>query len=253
MACARSSTRSSAASIPHESRTRSAGTAAAGALDRLVRHRLRDLDQRLHAAERLGEREDLRSAQAIRVASGAGTRPCRRSRASGRRRRPRRPRSHSLTTRAFSVCAAIRRCSVRSPRCTRKQSSGPGTAPIEFCTKRTPSWRAGVAHDRPRRRPRRSARRGTSSSSARRRRRRAPAAAGRPASRTCCRRPRTRSRLRATIACDVDHLQRRVGRRLDPDQLRVVAAPRAATASRSVWSTIVYSRPQRVSTLSTSR
>ena len=33
------------------------------------------------------------------------------------------------TARAFAVCAAIRSGSVRSPRCTRKQSSGPGTAP----------------------------------------------------------------------------------------------------------------------------
>ena len=42
--------------------------------------------------------------------------------------------SHSLTARAFSLCAFIRRCSVRMPRWTRKASSGPGTAPTEFCT-----------------------------------------------------------------------------------------------------------------------
>ena len=66
-----------------------------------------------------------------------------RARASARRRRRRRPRATPTTTRAFSVCAAIRRCSVRSPRCTRKQSSGPGTAPTEFCTKRTASCSAG--------------------------------------------------------------------------------------------------------------
>ena len=78
----------------------------------------------------------------------------------------------------------------------------------------------------PRRRRRPSARRGTWSSSARRRPRRAPAAAGRRASRTCCRPPRTRRRARATIAGHVDHLQRRVGRRLDPHELRVLAGPR---------------------------
>ena len=38
---------------------------------------------------------------------------------------------NSLTARALSVCATMRRYSVRA-RCTRKQSSGPGTAPTEF-------------------------------------------------------------------------------------------------------------------------
>ena len=33
----------------------------------------------------------------------------------------------------------MRRCSVRSPRWTRKQSNGPGTAPTAFCTKRSRS------------------------------------------------------------------------------------------------------------------
>ena len=40
---------------------------------------------------------------------------------------------------AEAACAAMRRCSVRSPRCTRKQSNGPGTAPTAFCTKRSRS------------------------------------------------------------------------------------------------------------------
>ena len=48
---------------------------------------------------------------------------------------PSTPSSHETTTRAFSVCAFMRSTSVRSPRWVRKESSGPGTAPIEFCRK----------------------------------------------------------------------------------------------------------------------
>jgi hypothetical protein len=44
-------------------------------------------------------------------------------------RTPSAVRRKSLTARPLTACAAIRRCRVRSPRCTRKQSSGPGTAP----------------------------------------------------------------------------------------------------------------------------
>ena len=40
---------------------------------------------------------------------------------------------------ALDPCRSIRRCRVRSPRSTRKQSSGPGTAPIAFCRKRSRS------------------------------------------------------------------------------------------------------------------
>ena len=54
-------------------------------------------------------------------------------------------RRNALTAMPFSACAAMRRCSVRSPRCTRKQSSGPGTAPTESCVKRTASCSAGSA------------------------------------------------------------------------------------------------------------
>ena len=119
---------------------------------------------------------------------------------------PSAPRRNSLTARPFSVCAATRRCSVRRPRCTRKQSNGPGTAPTAFWTKRTCSCSPGSRDDRPRRRPCPSGRRGTSSSSGPRRRRRAPAGAGRPASRTCCRppparRPRARPRPRCRRRC----------------------------------------------------
>ena len=55
---------------------------------------------------------------------------------------PRRRRSQSLTARPFSVWRATRSASVRSPRWTRKQSNGPGTAPTEFWTKRTRSCRS---------------------------------------------------------------------------------------------------------------
>ena len=176
---------------PHEVGRHGGG----GALDRLVRHRLRHLDQRLDAAERLGEREQLASRGDRRPRRDGGTQTIpekpgqRTSDTPGALAQPaRRPRA------PFSACAAMRRCSVRSPRWTRKQSSGPGTAPIAFCTKRTRSCSARVAHDRPRRRRRPSARRGTSSSSARPRRRRARAGAGRRASRTCCRPRRARRR-----------------------------------------------------------
>ena len=219
IACARSSTRSSAASIPHESRTRSAGTAARGALDGLVRHRLRDLDQRLDAAERLGQREQLRSPRRSGPRPDAGTRPSPRCRASGRRRRPstpcepvddRRARSRCAPPSAGAACAARgARGSSRAARARRRSSSARSAPPRDA---------PGRARSR-RRRRRPSARRGTWSSSARRRPRRAPAAAGRPASRTCCRPRRTRRRATRDDAGDVDHLQRRVGRRLDPDQL----------------------------------
>ena len=43
----------------------------------------------------------------------------------------------------FRPCRSIRRCSVRSPRRTRKQSSGPGTAPIAFWRNRSRSATAG--------------------------------------------------------------------------------------------------------------
>ena len=214
------------ASIPHESRTRSAGTAAAGALDGLVRHRLRDLDQRLHAAERLGQREEPRRGDDPRRVRDAGTRPSRRTRASGRRRRPRRPPATPTTTRAFSVCAAIRSVQRAQPAVHEEAVQRPGHGADRVLHEAHGRRAAPGRARRPRRRRRPSARRGTWSSSARRRPRRAPAAAGRPAWRTCCRPRRTRRRARATIARHVDHLQRRVRRRLDPHEPRVRRAPR---------------------------
>ena len=222
------------------------------ALDRLVGHRLRDLDQRLDAAERLRQREELR-----RVRDRASRRGWRKL------TMPQKPGPADVLTpgaaaqdlhhraRALAACAAIRRCSVRSPRCTRKQSNGPGTAPIAFWTKRTRSWSSGRARS-PRRRRHRSGRRGTSSSSARRSRRRARAGAGSPAWRTCCRPRRARRRLRATTpAMSTTFSSGFVG---VSTQTSVVSGRTArSSASRSVWSTRSYSSPQRVSTLSTSR
>ena len=51
-------------------------------------------------------------------------------------------RRNATTASADSACARIRRCSVRRPRWTRKQSWGPGTAPIARCMKRSRSAHA---------------------------------------------------------------------------------------------------------------
>ena len=94
---------------------------------------------------------------------------------------------------------------MRSPRSTRKQSSGPGTAPIAFCRNRSRSATAGVrgdrhAEDRVRVTGQVLRRRVEDDVGARR-----AAAAGGPATRTCCRpRPaaagRPRPPRRATVA-----------------------------------------------------
>ena len=223
-----------------------------GVLHRLVRHRLRHLDQRLHAAERLGQREDLqRGGDPRRVgvaeADHAGeARPADVAHAAAPRAATRDHRARVLACAPPSAGAACAsrgaRGSSRRARARRRPSSARTSRLVARARRARP----------PRRRPCRSARRGTSSSSARRRRRRAPAGAGRSAWRTCCRPPRTRR------PC-----ARRSPRRRPPSatgwsasrprSASSRAAPRRATASRSDWSTIVYSRPQRESTLSTSR
>ena len=111
--------------------------------------------------------------------------------------------------RAFAWCRSTRRCSVRRPRSTRKQSSGPGTPPIAFWRKRSRSATASSDVTATPEDDVRMARRGTSSPSGTRCRHRASAAAGWPARRTCYRprsaaagRPRLRgaSTVRATSA-----------------------------------------------------
>ena len=96
------------------------------ALDRLVGHRLRHLDQRLDAAERLGEREQPRARRRSQPRRGwrkltIPLKPGQRTSLT-----PGVARSSSTTAAALRAWASIRRCSVRSPRCTRKQSNGPG-------------------------------------------------------------------------------------------------------------------------------
>ena len=127
---------------------------------------------------------------------------------------------------ALAPCRSIRRWSVRSPRSTRKQSSGPGTAPIAFCRNRSRSATAASevtadAQDRVR-----VARPGTWSPSGRR----CPRRVGRGcwmageanvlSTTTSGRRPpsASRRRHRGRGRGDVDDLEVRVRRRLEPDQ-----------------------------------
>ena len=166
----RSATRSSAASIPTDRRISASGPPASGeaATETWVIDR-RHLDQRLDAAERLRQGEEpgrladgdrplaRRSARGAPPAAGTnetmppkrGSPPSRIWRAGDRRLRVRvrpvgeprvahprdvvaRRRGTRATASAFAACRSIRRASVRSPRRTRKQSNGPGTAPIAF-------------------------------------------------------------------------------------------------------------------------
>src|SRR5215211_6320424 len=143
-AARRSATRSSGDSMPQERRTRSAGTAASDpSTDWCVITCGTSIND--STPPRDSARENRRVAEAIPVASGwrketIPPKPGQRTSVT-----PSAPRRYSLTARALSVCAPTRRWSVRRPRWTRKQSSGPGTAPTEFWTKRTRSWSAGSA------------------------------------------------------------------------------------------------------------
>ncbi len=142
MASRRSSTRSSAASTPHDRRTRSAGTAAAeSSTDWCVIACGTSISDSTPPSDSASGKISV--AAAIRVASGCRNetippKPGQRTSST-----PGAPDRNSLTARPFSVCAATRRWSVRRPRWTRKQSNGPGTAPTAFWTNRTRSWRSG--------------------------------------------------------------------------------------------------------------
>ena len=233
IACARSSTRSSAPRCRSYSRTRSGGTAAADpSTDWCV----------IACGTSISDSTPPSDSASVKTSRARGD--PRRVRVAERDHAaeagpadvvtPRRARAATRSPPARSRCAppsAGAACAARGA--TRKQSSGPGTAPTEFCTKRTALvQRPGRARS-PRRRPRPSARRGTSSWSARPRRRRARAGAGRPASRTCCRRPRARSRARATTAATSTTLS--VGLVGVSTQISFVVVGRtaAATAARS--------------------
>ena len=118
-----------------------------------------------------------------------------------------------------------------------------------------PAGQVDVARDRDTEQRRRRGRRGTSSRCARRRRPRSPAAAAGSVSRRCCRPTRQRSRRGrpSSERLEVDQLEHRVGRRLDPDAGRRPAAASAA-ASASVRSTRrTVSRPRSSSRCSSSR
>ena len=132
------------------------------------------------------------------------------------RRQPARP------ARAALACArSTRRCRVRRPRSASQASNGPGIAPSSRAAARAAVAQLVVRGDHRARAARRSARRGTWSRSARRGRRRA--SSGRWQQRRGERvvdddvRPRRVCAARAQ-RLDVGDLERRVGRRLQPDQ-----------------------------------
>ena len=231
----RSSARSRGSSNPHESRTRSGRHGRGRALHGPVRHGLRDLDQRLHAAERLGQREELGPGHEAPARRGAGSSPS----AEAGPADVARPRVRPQGLDAASAGGRVRghaQVHVRRPRWTRKQSKGPGTAPTAFCTKRSRSSQPSSLVRRPPDRvgvpPRYFVVECTRS------RRRARAAAGWRASRRCCRRRRAgpARRGRRDDALDVDDVEGGfVG---DSTQTRRVSGrSRRRRASRSVWST----------------
>ena len=116
------------------------------------------------------------------------------------------------------------------PRSTSHESNGPATAPIAFWWKATCSASSLVGDARARRRRRRSARRGTSSSSARRRRRRAAIGCWRYGDAKVLSTTSSAPASWATLGerGDVGDAEQRVGRRLDPDDLRRARPDRGA-------------------------
>ena len=253
-AWSRSASRSSAVSMPTESRTRSGRDLERGAGHRGVRHPARVLDQRLDAAQRLPQREHLGAVahrQRLLLAAGHPERhhaaepphlPCRDLVARGARPGPgsrprRRPGARSGTRRP------ARRCRSAAP------SAAPGS-----------SARAGPARRRTARRPRPSRSGGSASRSARSRSRTTSAppttsewppqylvvectTTSAPRVSGCWRYGEakvlsTTSSAPASWAIagqrlDVGDVEQRVGRRLDPDHLGLPGRIAARTASRS--------------------
>ena len=212
-ACARSATRSSADSIPTESRieVRAARRTGASAVDAWViaagcSMRLSTppsaLGERADSFVRgdeldglllgVGEERD-HPAEVAHLARGdlvagmvgqAGVEHLLDCRVLLEEARRRRGRSRSA--------GSMRTASVLIPRRTSQQSNGPGHGAERLLQEVQPLGDGRVVRRARSRRPRRSGRRGTSSSSGRRCRRRARAAAGGTAWRTCCRRRRSR-------------------------------------------------------------
>ena len=225
--------------MPTDSRTRSAGHLERRAGGAGVGHPARVLDQRLDAAERLGQREQLRPLADLQRGVLAVPQPERDHPAeAGHLLAPRRrargasgspgystaatagwPSRNSATRAALAECRSIRTPRVLRLRSTSHESNGLGHRAHRVLVVGQPLAELGVARRRARRRRRRSARRGTWSSSGRRRPRRASAAAAGRARRRCCRRraarrPRARPpRWRSMSVM----FEQRVGRRLAPD------------------------------------
>ena len=157
-----------------------------GVLHRLVGHRLGHLDQRLHAAERLGQREDLgggRDARRVGVAERDHPAEAGPAHVLDTPRARRQELAHRAPVLGCAPPPAGAACAARGGR----GSSRTARAPRPPRSARSAPGRAGRGRPPPpRRRPRRSARRGTWWRSAPRRRRPARAGAAPRAWRTCC-------------------------------------------------------------------
>ena len=144
----RSAMRSSTPSMPTDRRTSAGSTSSGEPGDRHVGHRGRDLDQRLHAAQRFGQGEQARPL-------GDRDRPFGRAELSRRRGQERdhpadprvvhlghvRPlaqeRGHGRGVRRRGAPCAGAACAARAARGS--SPAAPGTAPIAFCRKRSRS------------------------------------------------------------------------------------------------------------------
>ena len=142
MAACRSATRSSGASTPQDSRTRSAGTAASEpSTDWWVIACGTSISDSTPPSDSASVKSLVRCAMPIASGWRNETMPLKPGQRTSTT--PGADFRNPTTASALAACAAIRRCSVRSPRWTRKQSNGPGTAPTLFWTNRTRSCTSG--------------------------------------------------------------------------------------------------------------
>ena len=210
---------------------------------RLVRHRLGHLDQGLDTAERLREREDPRrgrDADGVRMAEGdhaAEARPAHVVDAgrAGAGTRSRRARSRRGPGRAARACAA---------------RGGRGSSRTGRARRRPRSARSARARGAPRVGHDHGAADGVGVPAQVLGRRvdhgvgaQLERALDAPAWRRCCRPRPGRRATRSTTAATSTTVERRVGRRLDPDQRGVRRPTAASSASRSVWSTMCSAGP----------